>query len=49
VRRGALVRAHFSALNLPPVGGTPAAAGTFIKHETQVWSDVIKRAGIKSN
>ena len=43
------VRAHFSALNLDPMGGTPAAAAAFIRHETLVWGDVIKRAGIKPN
>jgi tripartite-type tricarboxylate transporter receptor subunit TctC len=47
VLHGPAVQKHFAQVNLQPVGGSPANAGAFIKKETQVWGDVIQKAGIK--
>lgn len=41
------VRRHFAQLNLQPRVGSPADAAVFIRRETQVWGDVIRKAGIK--
>jgi tripartite-type tricarboxylate transporter receptor subunit TctC len=42
-------QAHFAALNLRAVGGSPDDAATFIRSETKVWSGVIEQAGIQPN
>jgi tripartite-type tricarboxylate transporter receptor subunit TctC len=42
-------QAHFAALDLRAVGGTPGEAATFIRDETKVWSGVIEQAGIQPN
>ena len=42
-------QAHFAAINLRAVGGTPAEATAFIRKETRVWGDVIKAAGVAAN
>jgi tripartite-type tricarboxylate transporter receptor subunit TctC len=42
-------QAHFAALDLRAVGGTPDEAATFIRNETKVWSGVIEQAGIQPN
>ena len=39
-------RDHFGKINLNAAGGTPAEAKAFITHETEVWSGVIKAAGV---
>ena len=43
------VQAHFAAINLQAVGGTPAEAAAFIKKETKVWGGVIKEANVPAN
>ncbi|HEY4980801.1 MAG TPA: tripartite tricarboxylate transporter substrate binding protein [Pseudolabrys sp.] len=43
------VQAHFAAINLQAVGGTPAEAAAFIKKETKIWGDVIKEANVPAN
>ncbi len=42
-------RDHFSKINLNAAGGTPAEAKAFILHETEVWSGVIKAAGVEAH
>jgi tripartite-type tricarboxylate transporter receptor subunit TctC len=42
-------QAHFAALDLRAVGGTPDDAAAFIRGETKVWDDVIKQAGIEAH
>jgi tripartite-type tricarboxylate transporter receptor subunit TctC len=42
-------QAHFAALNLRAVGGSPDDAAAFIRSETKVWSGVIEQAGIQPN
>ncbi|HEX3438969.1 MAG TPA: tripartite tricarboxylate transporter substrate binding protein [Pseudolabrys sp.] len=42
-------QAHFAALNLRAVGGTPDDAAAYIRSETKVWSAVIAQAGIQPN
>jgi tripartite-type tricarboxylate transporter receptor subunit TctC len=42
-------QAHFAALDLRAVGGTPDDAAAFIRSETKVWSGVIEQAGIQPN
>jgi tripartite-type tricarboxylate transporter receptor subunit TctC len=42
-------QAHFAALNLRAVGGSPNDAAAFIRSETKVWSGVIAQAGIQPN
>ncbi len=42
-------QAHFAAINLRAVGGTPAEATAFIQKETRIWGDVIKAAGVAAN
>jgi tripartite-type tricarboxylate transporter receptor subunit TctC len=42
-------QAHFAALDLRAVGGTPGEAAKFIRDETKVWSGVIEPAGIQPN
>src|SRR5665647_3136750 len=43
------LQAHFAALNLQAVGGTPAEATAFIRQETKVWGEVIKEAGVPAH
>jgi tripartite-type tricarboxylate transporter receptor subunit TctC len=40
------VQAHFAALSMQPVGGTPAEMMDFIKAETRRWGEVIRAANI---
>ena len=42
-------QAHFAALDLRAVGGTPDDAAAYIRSETKVWSGVIAQAGIQPN
>jgi len=42
-------QAHFAALNLRAVGGTPDDAAAYIRSETKVWSGVIEQADIQPN
>jgi tripartite-type tricarboxylate transporter receptor subunit TctC len=42
-------QAHFAALDLRAVGGSPDDAAAFIRNETKVWSGVIAQAGIQPN
>jgi tripartite-type tricarboxylate transporter receptor subunit TctC len=42
-------QAHFAALDLRAVGGTPDDAAAYIRGETKVWSGVIAQAGIQAN
>jgi tripartite-type tricarboxylate transporter receptor subunit TctC len=41
------VEAHLKALNVLPVGGSVAETRKFVMHETQRWSEVIKKAGLQ--
>src|SRR5665647_668655 len=49
VLRNPELQAHFAALNLQAVGGTPAEATAFIRQETKVWGEVIKEAGVPAH
>jgi len=49
VLRGPEAKAHFSKLNLTPVGSAPADAKAFITKETAVWGKVIKDAHVPAN
>ena len=40
------VQAHFAALSMQPVGGTPAEMADFVKAETRRWGEVIRAANI---
>jgi tripartite-type tricarboxylate transporter receptor subunit TctC len=40
------MQAHFAALNMQPVGGTPAETRTFLRAETERWGAVIRAANI---
>jgi tripartite-type tricarboxylate transporter receptor subunit TctC len=37
---------HLRSMNLTPVGGTPEAAKTFMKQETERWGEVIRAAKV---
>jgi tripartite-type tricarboxylate transporter receptor subunit TctC len=43
------VQAHFAAISMQPVGGTPADLARLIKTETERWADVIRAANISAN
>jgi tripartite-type tricarboxylate transporter receptor subunit TctC len=43
------VAAHLQALNMQPIGGTPAAMRQFLKDETDRWGEVIRAANITAN
>ena len=40
------MQTYFAALNMRPVGGTPAETAAFLKDETRRWGDVIRAANI---
>jgi tripartite-type tricarboxylate transporter receptor subunit TctC len=40
------VQAHFAALSMQPVGGTPGHMAEFVKAETRRWGEVIRAANI---
>jgi tripartite-type tricarboxylate transporter receptor subunit TctC len=40
-------RKRFSALNLVPVGGSPADMRKIVAEDTRRWTAVIRKAGIK--
>ncbi len=41
------VTARFAKLDLQPVGGSTAQASAYIKEQTQIWGEVVRRAGVK--
>ena len=43
------VQAHFAAISMQPIGGTPADLARLIKTETERWADVIRAANISAN
>jgi len=43
------VQAHFAAVSLQPVGGSPQEMGAFVKAETERWGEVIRAANIKAD
>jgi tripartite-type tricarboxylate transporter receptor subunit TctC len=43
------VQAHFAAISMQPVGGSPADLARLIKTETERWGDVIRAANISAN
>ena len=43
------IKAHLAALNMQPVGGTPAEMADFLKSETKRWGAVIRAANVTVN
>jgi tripartite-type tricarboxylate transporter receptor subunit TctC len=43
------VAAHFAAISMQPVGGTPADLSRLMDVETRRWGEVIRAANITAN
>jgi tripartite-type tricarboxylate transporter receptor subunit TctC len=43
------VKAHFAAVNMRPVGGTPQEMAAFVQAETRRWGEVIRAANISAD
>ena len=43
------VTTRFKELGAEPMGGTPEAFDALVRHELDVWADVVRRSGVTAN
>jgi tripartite-type tricarboxylate transporter receptor subunit TctC len=43
------VAARFKELGAEPMGGTPEAFDALVRHELDIWADVVRRSGVTAN